>query len=143
MSYRSCQDLIGRNLFVLCLVQCYLQLVFSRILRILPVLSIKILGIILSVLYYSFLYLLFSFSFHNVFEHFLMELGILPHTLQWQLPPPEPQVNYKVFEGRDLEKCMYHSVQGNSGHKADNNNYYSYIIQCLFCARHWANHNVD
>lgn len=34
-----------------------------------------------------------------------MILSILHHTFWWQLPLiPEPQANYKVFEGRDLKK---------------------------------------
>lgn len=54
-----------------------------------------------------------------------MILSILHHTFWWQRPLiPEPQANYKVFEGRDLKKkCIYHSVCGNIVPEAVNNNY--------------------
>ena len=33
-----------------------------------------------------------------------MILSIFHHTLQWQLPPPKPQVNFKGLWGERLKK---------------------------------------
>lgn len=63
--------------------------------------------------------------------------------LWWQLPLiPEPQVNYKVFEGRDLKKyptLVFRVILDRKQIIIIIIIIIAELIQCLFCVRHWLN----